>query len=307
MRCLPGSADAAQIVELRIHAVADDAAVARQRRRLVDQRAVELVAQIGAGRRARRPGSARAAPGTRRAACGRAARPRATGEARRDRAGPAVPSAARATSRSTSWTRLQRVAQLGALGARGTRSPRPRRADPGSARATTQRPKQPGAQQAPAHRRDRAIDFVQQRSGAAAVRRLRSTSRFRSVVGSMTRQSAPVRNAIVAHVREVGLLRVAQVLDEGAGGREVAAGRSSRPNPCSVCVCSWSISVAAPPRIRTSSRRPASAARRAAMPRSASAAASSNAGRREHFARPQHRELVGERLASRPARRTPPP
>ena len=58
-----------------------------------------------------------------------------------------------------------------------------------------QRPQQPGAQQPAAHRRHRAIDLVEQRTGASAVA-ASITSRFRSVVGSTTRQSAPVRKAI---------------------------------------------------------------------------------------------------------------
>ena len=69
--------------------------------------------------------------------------------------------------------RLQRVAQLAAFGRRGTRAPRPRRADPGSVRATTSGAQQPAAQQRAAHRRLRAVDLVEQRSGTAAVRRSR--------------------------------------------------------------------------------------------------------------------------------------
>ncbi len=39
-------ADAPQVVELRVDAVADEAAVTRDRRRLVDERAVHLVAEV---------------------------------------------------------------------------------------------------------------------------------------------------------------------------------------------------------------------------------------------------------------------
>ena len=66
--------------------------------------------------------------------------------------------------------------------------------------------------------RERAIDFVEQRSVRGRHRPLRSTSRLLSVIGSMTIASAPVRNVIVADVRQIGLLRLAQVLHERAGG-----------------------------------------------------------------------------------------
>ena len=58
--------------------------------------ALERVAEVGQVVELRRPGCRRAAPAAPRAAAARAGSPPATGGARPDRAGPAVPSAARA-------------------------------------------------------------------------------------------------------------------------------------------------------------------------------------------------------------------
>ena len=54
---LPPRLIVAQLVELGIDAVANDAAVARERRRLVDDRAVDRVADVGEVVDLRRPGS----------------------------------------------------------------------------------------------------------------------------------------------------------------------------------------------------------------------------------------------------------
>ena len=82
-----------------------------------------------------------------------------------------------------------------------------------------QRLQQPGPQQPPAHRRHRAIDLVQQRSGAAAVGRLDDVEvPERGRVDDQAVGAGAVRN--LADVREIGLLRVAQVLDQRACGAD---------------------------------------------------------------------------------------
>ena len=102
-RGLAAAADAPQVVELVVDAVPDHAAVAGDRGRLVDDRGRDRVADVGAvvdfgGETARR-----AAPGARPpAAAGGECSASDWPERQRDRAGPAVPSETRATSRSRS-------------------------------------------------------------------------------------------------------------------------------------------------------------------------------------------------------------
>ena len=100
---LARAADVPQVVDFRVEAVAHEAAVARQRRRLVGDRLIDPLRAGPADRRARRSGCAAAAPGTRSAA----APSRGTAASDRDSAirsrGPAVESAMRAISRSRSW------------------------------------------------------------------------------------------------------------------------------------------------------------------------------------------------------------
>ena len=126
--------DAPQVVELGVDAVADVAAVARQRRRLVDERRARWPPARRPRRRARRRGSTRAAPGTPRAAGGGGARPRATcaappGRAARRCPAPCAPPGARG--------RASCAARRGTCPARscGTRSPRRHPGDRGCARA----------------------------------------------------------------------------------------------------------------------------------------------------------------------------
>ena len=136
---------------------------------------------------------------------------------------------------------------------------------------------------------------MQQRSGAAAVGRrddLEVPERGRiddHAVGAGAERD-------VAHVREVGLLRVAQVLDERAGG----AGRGgavveAEPVAASASAV-WSISDR---RAASNSNVHSSAGvDRALEPQLADQRCGIAARRRhDHFARAQHRELVGQRLA----------
>ena len=79
-----------------------------------------------------------------------------------------------------------------------------------------ERPEQPRAQETAAHRGHRAIDLVQERSGPAPVGRvehLEVAQRGRvdeEAIGTGAKRD-------LADVREIGLLRVAQVVDERAG------------------------------------------------------------------------------------------
>ena len=160
-------ADAAQIVELGVDAVADHPAVAGDGRRLVEERGLELRPQVGEivelgdealdERRLRLRQQHANARHERDRLPQRHEIARAGGPERgaRDEALDVV-------------DRLQRLAQLGALG-------RAKRElfdgvepilDP---LERDQRTQQPRPQQAAAHRRHRAIDLVEQRPGPAAV------------------------------------------------------------------------------------------------------------------------------------------
>ena len=137
------------------------------------------------GRRARRPGCAtqRRLQLARAAAATRGTAASDWRSATRSR-GPAVPSAARATSRSRSWTVFSVSRSFAALG--GAERELLDGVEPIlDALERQQRPQQPGAQQPAAHRRDRAIDLVQQRPGACRRRADSTTSRCRSVIGSI--------------------------------------------------------------------------------------------------------------------------
>ena len=69
---LAGAADRAQLVELRVDAVAREPAVARQRRRIVERASLDRVADVGEIVELARRASGRAAPAARRAPCARA-------------------------------------------------------------------------------------------------------------------------------------------------------------------------------------------------------------------------------------------
>ena len=101
---LAGAADAAQLVELGVDAVANHVAVAGQRRRLVDDRGLDGVAHVGEVVELRRPGSRTS--GARHSASSSRTRGTAASDVRsatRSR-GLAVDSATRDTSRSRSST-----------------------------------------------------------------------------------------------------------------------------------------------------------------------------------------------------------
>ena len=112
--------------------------------------------------------------------------------------------------------RLERLAQLGPLG-RAERELFDRVEPVLDPLERDQRPQQPRAQEPPAHRRHRAIDFVQERSRAPAVGRVDDLEvAERSRVDEETVGAGAKGD--LADVGEIGLLRVAQVVDEGARG-----------------------------------------------------------------------------------------
>ena len=190
--------------------------------------------------------------------------------------------------------RFQRVAHLGALGA-----PEGELLD----RVETilnpierhQRPKQPGAEQAPAHRGDRPIDLVEQRSSTAAVSCVDDLEiPERGRIDDHAVGGGPKRN--LADVREVRLLGVAQVLHQRAG-RAGGGGAIVEPEPVQrLRLHLGQQRCAVPPRTRTSIHPRPSPAPRAAIPRSRVGDVGEGR-RRNHFARAQHREFVGQCLA----------
>ena len=228
---LARAADRAQLVELGVDAVADEAAVARQRRRLVDERPLDRVAHVHAGRRARRAGSRRAAPAARRGLHARAAstqsdcfsadevaraRPCPARRARRAARGRARPSSASrnlprsVVRKASSSTRVQPVAD-GLERDERAQQPRSRSSRPPIGVI---------------------VRSISSSSDPARVRRcdlddLEVLERDR--VDAAGRPGLPVGDG--AHVREVGLLRVAQVADERARPRTTAASCASRPKP----------------------------------------------------------------------------
>ena len=125
-----------------------------------------------AGRRARRAGCAPAAPGTRDSSSAQARHRRQRSRQRhRDRAARRSTARCATISRSRSWIDFSVSRSLAAIG-RPDRELFDRVEPIANRFERGQRAQQPGAQQPAAHRRHRAIDLVEQRSGAAAVRRL---------------------------------------------------------------------------------------------------------------------------------------
>ena len=166
---LARAADRPQLVELGIDAVAREAAVARERRRVVDERRLDPLPRTSA--RSSSSASSERTSG----ACSSASTVRTRGIAASDcfrptrSRGPAVPSAARATSRSRSCTALIASRNLPRSVVRNaSSSTASSRSRIGS--SDDQRPQQPRAQQPAADRRDGAIELVEQRSVAAALR-----------------------------------------------------------------------------------------------------------------------------------------
>ena len=217
MRCLPDRLIAAQVVELRVDAVADGAAVAHHRRRVVEDRALEVLSKIreivelgdqAADERRlqmleQHPDSGH---GRKRLA------------QRHQVARPGRPERRARHETLHVVHRLERVLHLGALGA-------PERelfdgVEPIlNALDREQRPQHPRPQHPAAHRGDGAIDFVQQGSGPSAVRRFHHLQ---------VRQRRRIDNQAVgagsigdfADVREVRLLRFTQVVHERTGGAD---------------------------------------------------------------------------------------
>ena len=216
------AADRAQLVERGVHAVANAAAVARQRRRLVDQGRPDGLAHVGDVVELRRE-----AAHERRSALGKVvAHLRDQRHRLPQRDHVARPGRAQGDARHEALQvvhRLERPAQPGAVPA--ARHQLLDRVEPVVDRLDrARRTLQPGAQQASPHRGRRAVDLAQQRPVAAAVRGgndLQVPQRGgvdQHVVGPRAEVDAP-------HVRQVHLLGVPQVLDQRAGrggGRRVA-------------------------------------------------------------------------------------
>jgi hypothetical protein len=112
----------------------------------------------------------------------------------------------------------------------------------------------------------------------------------------MTRQSAPLAKGDRADVREVGLLRVAQVLHERAG-RARPPRDASRPKPSRLCAAAARAACAGPLESNVQGR-PCDPRRAAARRRRATVG---QLRRHDDLARPQHGEFVGEPAAVRPA------
>ena len=174
-----------------IDAVADDAAVARERRRLVDQRRGRARRACRRGRRARRSGCGRAAPGTSSSTMPHARdRGNRLLERRRDRADRRC-RARRGRPDARCRGPLQRVAQLAAIVPRNAKSSTASRRSLNPLQRD-ERAEQPPPQQPAAHRGDRAIELVQQGSGPPAVGRFEDLEILQGH-GSISRQSAPLR------------------------------------------------------------------------------------------------------------------
>ena len=286
------AADAAEIVQLRIDAVAHDSAVPRVDRRLIQQRALELVAHISeivelgreaANERGLEWFQEHADAGSRRQGLTQ---------------GHEIAWTCRSERRARHETldvvhALQRFANLRALGAAK------REFLDGiqpilDAFERQQRPEQPGADQSAAHGGERPIDFLQQRSGAATIRRfdhLEVPERRR--IDHHRVGARPERE--VADVRQFGLLCFAEVLDKrtrGTGCRavvfETEALERLRAQLCEQrrargfelerpAVCGRD----------TGFQAQLVHKRRHVI----------EAGGRQDFAWPEHRQLVGERLA----------
>ncbi len=271
--------------------VANRAAVARQRRRLVDERRFELLPHVG---EVVEPGS-QAADERRAQLADEEPHARHRGErlAQRDQ----IPRAGGAERRAGDQPLhvvdgAQRVLHLRPLGAAegelldGVEAIL-------DALQRQQRLEQPGAQQPPAHRRHRAIDLVQQRPGAATVGRLDHVEvPERRRIDDQVVGAGAVGN--LADVREIDLLGVAQVLDQRAGGadRGVVAFEpeaeqalrlqlGEQRTPCGLAV--------ERPRLDRGDRcrKPQGLDHRRRV---------GEIRRRDDFARPQHRQLVEERL-----------
>ena len=219
----------AQLVELGVDAVAREAAVARQRRRLVDERrsirsrTSARSSSSASSERTQRRLQLRRAPSAARGMtasdCFRPTRSR----------GPAVPSAARATSRSRSCTALIASRNLPRSVVRNASSSTASSRSRIGSSATSGRSSH-DAQQPAADRRDGAIELVEQRSGASAFGAFDDLEMLeRGRIDEQRVGALPVGDR--ADVREIGFLRAAQVVNERAGGRRPRPDGRSSPNP----------------------------------------------------------------------------
>ena len=209
---LARAADAAQVVELGVEAVADVAAVAHQRTGIVDEAAVDVVAHVDeivqrAHERSRQ----------RRFAC-----LEEQPDARHDRnrllqadeiARPGIAERGARDEALEILHAFQDLAELAAVGA-AKRELLDGVQAIANAIERDERPQQPGAQQASGHGGDRAVDLVQQGALAAALHRFDNLEVLqRDGIDEQAVGRRLVGDA--ADVREVGLLRVAQVVRAG--------------------------------------------------------------------------------------------
>ena len=288
------SADAPQVVEPRVEAVANIAAVAHERARLVDQAAVDVVAHVDeiVERADQRPGERRLArledePHARHhrdrlLQADEIARPRVAERGTRDEALEILHA-------------FQDLAELAAVcAAKGELLDGIQAV--ANAIERDQRAQQPRAQQASRHGRDRPIDLVEQRALAAAIHRLDD---FQMLQRDRVDEQAVGRRLVgnAADVREVGFLRVAQIVEQRACGRH--GGRVSVEPEAFEPVRAELVDERAPrrfvlerPRLDAGDRQPIAGAVE-------QHAAQIEIDRRDNLARPQHHHFVRQRLQAR--------
>jgi hypothetical protein len=214
---LSGAADPAEVVELGIHAVANGAAVAGERRRLVGERGRQPIANVrevielgdqAADERRTQLRQQQPHPrdgGNRLAQRGEIARPRGAERGTADQALDIVDG-------------LERLAHLRPLGAaKGELLDRVETIL--DALDREQRPQQPRTEQPAAHRRHRAIDLVEQRPPLAAVGRLHDLEvpQRRRIDRHAVGAAAEADGADVGQIR---FLRVAEVLHQRPRGAD---------------------------------------------------------------------------------------
>ena len=158
------------------------------------------------------------------------------------------------------------------------------------------RAQQPRAQQTPGHGGDRSIDLVQQRTLAAAIHRLDD---FEVLERDRVDQQA-VRRCLVgdaADVREIGFLRVAQIVEQCAGCRH---GRrmSIEPEPFEP-VGAKLVDQRSGARIRARTSRLDARHRQPITGAVEQHAAQIEIDCRDNLARPQHHHFVCQRLKPR--------
>ncbi len=288
---LARAADTPQVVESGVEAVADVAAVANQRAGIVDEAAVDVVAHVDEivqradeRPRQRRLESVEEQPDTRHdrnrlLQADEIARPGIAERGARDETLEILHT-------------FQDFPKLAAVGAA-----KGELLDGVETIANSierdERPQQPRAQQPSSHGGDRAIDLVKQGALAAAVHRLDD---FEVLQRDGVDQEAVGRRLVgdAADVREIGFLRVAQVVEQGACGRhgrrmavEAESFETVRPElieqraPCGF--------VLERPRLDAGHRQPITRPVEQDL-----AQVEIDGG--DNLTRPQHHHLVGERL-----------